>query len=180
MKSPEPSEESSWYCIRTQPKHEHIAAARMQLLQDVEVFAPRLRFKRPTKRGLRWFVEAMFPGYIFGKFVLVLQHRQIQAVNGVSAIVHFGKQYAVMPARIIAELRQHAGSDAMVVIDSAVAAGDEVRVASGPFAGVSAIVTQALPGRERIRILLELLGQQVEAEVSRDGVVGKLQHPLAK
>jgi transcriptional antiterminator RfaH len=180
MKHAEISEQPCWYCIRTKPKHEHIASARLRKLEGVEMFGPQLRFKRSTKRGPCWFVEAMFPGYIFGKFVFALHYRQIQAVNGVTGIVRFGQQYAVMPDSIIAELRKHAGSEETIIIASAVVAGDEVRVATGPFAGVSAMVTQAPPAKERIRILLELLGQQVEAEVDRDAVVGKRQHPLAR
>ena len=34
----------SWFCLRTQPKREHIAAACLRQIPEVEVFCPRVRF----------------------------------------------------------------------------------------------------------------------------------------
>ncbi len=61
------SAERAWYCLRSQPKHEHIAAAHLRLLEGVTVFCPRIRFKRATRQGLVWVTEAMFPGYLFAR-----------------------------------------------------------------------------------------------------------------
>ena len=54
-----------WYCARTQPKHEHIAAAGVARKLDLEVFHPRLRIEKATRRGVVRFVEPLFPCYIF-------------------------------------------------------------------------------------------------------------------
>ena len=32
-----------WYCLRSQPKHEHIAAAQLRRSMGIEVFCPRVR-----------------------------------------------------------------------------------------------------------------------------------------
>ena len=42
-----------WYCLRSQPKHEHIAAAHLRRLDQVTVFCPRIKFKRSTRQGPR-------------------------------------------------------------------------------------------------------------------------------
>lgn len=167
-----------WYCLKTQPKHEELVAARLRKMSDVEIYGPRLRLQRSTTRGLRWFVEAMFPGYIFARFPFALRHKEIRATNGVSTIIHFGAQYAVVPDSIIDELRRHTGSDQLAEIHGEVAEGGSVKIAEGPFAGLTAIVTQVMPGRERIRILLEFLGQEVPAEVKKSSVLPEQQHPL--
>ena len=57
-----------WFCLRAQPKREHIAAACLRQNSEVEVFCPRVRFRKHTNRGPVWFVESMFPGYLFARF----------------------------------------------------------------------------------------------------------------
>src|SRR5262245_26811854 len=49
---------SSWFCVRTIARHEHIAAAQLRQDSQVEVFLPRLRFQRRTRYGLAWVTEA--------------------------------------------------------------------------------------------------------------------------
>lgn len=43
----------AWFCVRARPKHEHIAAARLREA-GLEVFLPRLRFKKGSVRGPVW------------------------------------------------------------------------------------------------------------------------------
>jgi transcriptional antiterminator RfaH len=167
-----------WYCLKTQPKHEELVAARLRKMPDVEIYGPRLRLQRSTTRGVRWFVEAMFPGYVFARFPFALRHKEIRATNGVSGIVHFGAHYAVIPDSVVEELRRHTGSGQLAEVRADLTEGSTVKIAEGPFSGLSALVTQVLPGRERIRILLEFLGQEVPAEVKKSAVLPEQQHPL--
>src|SRR5271166_1396744 len=101
--------EPAWYCLRSQPKHEHIAAAHLRMLENVTVFCPRIRFKRPTRRGLVWVTEAMFPGYLFARFELSEMHRQVQYAHGVSGIVRFADRYPAIEEEALAQLRDHTG-----------------------------------------------------------------------
>src|SRR5258707_3918560 len=66
--------EPVWFCLKTQPKREHLAAIMLRRQFSVECFSPRLRFRRMTRRGPVWFVEAMFPGYLFARFIYSTQH----------------------------------------------------------------------------------------------------------
>jgi transcriptional antiterminator RfaH len=101
--------ESAWYCLRSRPKHEHIAAAHLRMLEGVTVFCPRIRFKRATRRGIVWFTEAMFPGYLFGRFELAEMHRHVQCAHGVGGIVRFGNRYPTIEERALAQLRDQTG-----------------------------------------------------------------------
>src|SRR5260221_5470813 len=67
---------NAWFCLRAQPKREHIAAACLPQTCEVEVFCPRLRFRKLTSRGPVWFIEAMFPGYLFARFDYANCHRR--------------------------------------------------------------------------------------------------------
>src|ERR1035437_7163225 len=60
----------AWFCVRSQPKHEHIAAAHLKREPGIEVYLPRVRFKRATRRGPVWFTEALFPNYLFARVTL--------------------------------------------------------------------------------------------------------------
>src|SRR5215207_5055911 len=83
-----------WFCLKSQPKHEHLAAAGLRSMMAIEAFAPQLRFKKATRRGAVWFVEALFPGYLFARFNFRDNHRQVQHASGVVSIVRFGDEIA--------------------------------------------------------------------------------------
>jgi len=51
-------------------------------------------------------------------------------------------------------------------------------VIEGPFLGVRALVTRVLPARERVAILLNMLGQEREIEVSITAILPDARHPL--
>jgi len=67
VKDPAVPPSLAWFCVRSQPKHEHIAAARLRE-SGLEVFLPRIRFKKHSVRGPVWVTEALFPNYLFARF----------------------------------------------------------------------------------------------------------------
>ena len=113
----------------------------------------------------------MFPGYIFAHFVYAQSHRAVEYSAGVHYIVHFGQQVATLPAEAIAALGEKAGADEIVTIDADVEVGQEVQIVEGPLHGFDALVTQVLPAKERVRVLLEFLGRPVETELSAPRVL---------
>ena len=71
-------DEPVWFCLKAQPKREHMAAIALRHQFRIECFSPRLRFRKMTHRGPVWFVEAMFPGYLFTKVVYSNSRHQHQ------------------------------------------------------------------------------------------------------
>ena len=171
----------SWYCLRSQPKHEHIAAAHLRKLGEVTVFCPRIRFKRMTRRGLVWVTEAMFPGYLFAQFELEKMHLQVRSAHGVSSIVRFGDRYPTIEEEVLAQLRDRTGVNDVKELDYAICQGDQVKLVDGVFFGLEAVVTQALPARERVKVLMDFLGTRIEAEIERSRltVLVQVARPLA-
>lgn len=169
---------SAWYCLRSKVKQEHVAAGSLRQLPGVEVFAPRLRFRKPTRRGPVWFVEALFPGYLFARFDWEAQAKAAQYAYGVLGIVHFGAKYAVVPDAVLAALRQSVNEHEISVVAAKLNVGDEVRVVAGPMAGLMVVVQQLLPARERVKVLLEFLGRRVEAEFATAELTTGHKHPL--
>jgi transcriptional antiterminator RfaH len=158
--------EPVWFCLKTQPKREHLAATALRRHFGVECFSPRLRFRRMTQRGPVWFVEAMFPGYLFAKFAYSTQHRAVENSHGIRGIVRFGDRLATLPENIVTALQSRVGSEEIVTLDCSIKIGQSVQIIDGPFQGLEAVVTHLLPARERIRVLFDFLGRSVEMEVS--------------
>src|SRR5262245_8035685 len=96
------SQGRAWYCARTKPKHEHIAAANLGRNLGLEVFDPRLRFERATRRGVVRTVEPLFPGYVFVR-CLPESLTDIRYVTGISSLVHFGIRIPAVPDVVIEE-----------------------------------------------------------------------------
>jgi transcriptional antiterminator RfaH len=169
----------AWHCVRTQPKSEHIAAAHIRQIDDVEVYCPRLRFRRMTRRGPVWFSEALFPGYLFARFVRNFSQAEVAGARGVSALVRFGSEPATLPDYSINEMRAQMGDQECRTLDSELREGDSVTVTSGVFMGLKTVVTELRPARERVRILMEFLGECREVEVAKTNLLPVRPHLLA-
>ena len=161
----------AWFCLHAQPKHEHIAAAHIRQIKDTEVFLPRVRFKRATQRGTVWVTEALFPGYLFARFNWQTLLRQVKHASGVRGIVHFGDQWPVVPEKTIEELRQSVGADEMQTISQEFSPGDAVRIADGTLRGLHAVVSRIMPSRERVAVLMDLLGRQTMIELTAGSIL---------
>lgn len=159
----------AWYCARTKPKHEHIAAANVSRNLGLEVFNPRLRIERATRRGLVRSIEALFPCYIFVRCP-VSSWNHIRYETGISSLVHFGDRIPTVPNHVIAELKECFEAEAPMDVEDRLYPGAEVSVAYGAFQGFQAIVLRMLPSRQRVQILLEILGRQTLVEVERQAV----------
>jgi transcriptional antiterminator RfaH len=155
----------AWFCLRSQSKHEHIAAAHLSKEAGIEVYLPRIRFKRATRRGPAWFVEALFPSYLFARFDLTTDLRKVCHARGVQGVVHFGEHWPIVPDAAIEELRATVGPEEVHVIREDLHPGETVQIAGGSFHGLRAVVTRVMPSRERVAVLLEFLGQQTTVEL---------------
>jgi transcriptional antiterminator RfaH len=160
------SDEPVWFCLRAEPKREHLAAISLRRQFGIECLSPRLRFRKLTRRGPVWFVEAMFPGYLLARFSYLTQRRAVESSHGIRGIVRFGDRLATLPDETVMALQSHAGTDELVTIDSSPKIGQPVHIIEGPFRGLEVVVTQVLPAKERIRVLLDFLGRPMEIDVS--------------
>lgn len=164
-------ENQAWYCVRTQPKHEHIAGASLLKRLGLEVFLPRLRLERATRRGPVNVVEPLFPCYLFVRCSLGEHADSIRHTYGVSSLVHFSGQVPPVPDPVIEELRQCFEEDEPMSVQERISPGDEVTVAEGAFLGSRGVVVRFLPARQRVQVLLEFLGRMTVAEVDRRSLV---------
>ena len=163
----------AWYTVRTKPKHEHIAAANLRRHLAMAVFFPKIRLEKLTRRGLVRVVEPLFPCYVFIHCVVEEQVNEIQHVSGIRRLVQFGNKFPPVADAIIEELQACFGADDLIAVESRLVPGDEVTVATGAFAGMSAQVLKSLPAKKRVQILLDILGRPTTVEVGSEAVMLK-------
>lgn len=165
------AERQAWYCARTKPKHEHIAAANVHKNLALEVFHPRLRVERATRRGVVRVIEPLFPCYIFVRCLIEERMNDIQHTNGVSSLVHFGHRIPRVADSVIEELQECFEAGEPMMVEDRLSPGDEVVVGDGAFTGMRAFVLRVMPARQRVQILLDILGGPTPVEVDRSSVV---------
>ena len=161
----------AWYCARTKPKHEHIAAANLRKNLGLEVFHPRLRIERATQRGVMRIVEPLFPCYIFVRCVLEEHFNEVRHSSGISSVVHFGHKIPTVPDPIIEELRECFEADDPMTVEDRISPADEVVFVEGAFAWMRGFVLRVMPAKKRVQVLLEVLGGPTPVEVERNAVV---------
>lgn len=161
----------AWYCARTKPKHEHIAAANLRKNLNLEVFHPRLRIERATRRGVVRISEPLFPCYIFFRCSIEEKLNEIKRTSGVSTVVHFAHRIPKIADSVIEELKECFEGEETMTVEDRLSPGDEVVVAEGAFSGMRAFVLRVMPARRRVQVLLDVLGRPTPAEVDEDSVV---------
>lgn len=174
------TEEIHWYCVRTKPKNERLSSQLLRNEVGIDVFCPFLRFERARNAGRMWVTEAMFPTYVFARFDYAEKNRQIRATGGVTGIVSFGQIPAIVADTIIDDLRSQVQDQETIKIEPQIETGAEVNVIEGPFRGLRAVVSRVMPARERVALLLEVLGMEREVEVSSSMILPDVPHPMTK
>jgi len=153
-----------WFCLRTQTKREHIAAAMLEQMHSTEVFCPRISQFKKTRIGKKRFIEALFPGYIFAKFSLTSDYRQVIHTQGVRYLVEQGNRRAV-PEYIIHELRNTIPQGMVEAPDPSMEPGAHIEFVSGSLKGLNGMVLAQLPATNRVQVLLEFLGNEIRVAV---------------
>lgn len=168
--------EEAWYCFKSLPKKEHLAATLLRREVQLEALAPRIRFTRRTRTGKKSFVEALFPGYLFARTTLKVSYRQIISTHGIRSVVSYGNIVPAIPDCFMEELRNRLPADDSAVIEQAEAtlqAGQAVSVTEGPFIHWQGMITGMVPAQDRVRVLLELLGRQLNVELPAHSLMAR-------
>lgn len=157
----------SWLLVQSKPRAEALAQAHLRN-QGFVCFAPRLKRSTPGPEGMRVRLEPLFPRYLFVQASAAqTDWSVVRSTRGVSALVRFGARLAVVPPAVVQALlqwRSVAGSDLLEPPVPHFRSGQRIRVTDGPLTGLVGVFA-ARCGEERVRVLLEVLGQQAAVEL---------------
>lgn len=172
------AEQLQWYCLRAQPKREHMAARLLESQWGIEVCLPRIAHRKKTIRGPVRFIEPLFPGYLFARFSILPMLSAVRATGGVSGVVHFKGKIIAVDDNVVEEMLRLSPDGKVIEVDDQPRPGDTVVVAGGAFAGLRALVQTYHPAKERVRVLLEFLGRPTEVELPASLVVLSERRPV--
>ena len=96
---------------------------------------------------------------------------KIRYMPAVKVVLRFGDRVPEIPDAVIEDLRQGLTELSSQVLTDAPVEGEEVEIATGAFVGTKALIAHVLPGKQRARILLDVMGRSVPAELSLDCVL---------
>lgn len=151
-----------WYVVETKRHREQLAAASLRD-QGVSSYLPRIVQWPPPAVGSP--IQPMFPGYLLVHATLPDDFGRIAWTIGVKKWVTFDDYPLPLDASIIEFLRGCEGPDGVIRCGDRVTEASEVRIIKGPFRGLTAVVTERLPARERVRVLMDLLQRETSVEL---------------
>jgi transcriptional antiterminator RfaH len=158
-----------WYVAHTQPHAEAKAVAHLNR-QGFEIYYPRYLKRRRHARKIETVAAPLFPRYLFVAVDLEAQRwRSIYSTVGVTRLVCNGDDPAAVPAAVVAALKSREDAHGFIKIESrpAFRPGEQVRVLSGAFSSFLGLF-EGMAERERIAILLDLLGRKVRIVLDAD------------
>ena len=153
-----------WYVLYTKPNAEY-AASHFLSQKGYETFLPVVKSPHP-RRGYE--TVPLFPSYLFIRFDpnrLVI--KDIYQTPGVRTLVKFDNRLAIVPDIVIEFIRKRveAINEVGGLPNHNFKPGDLVYIRSGPLAGLEAIFEGPLGPRERVWVLVYILGALNRAEV---------------
>jgi transcription antitermination factor NusG len=158
-----------WFVARVLPHQENRAQCNLHRL-GFRSFVPRLRRTVRHARRLRDTLQPLFPGYIFVVIDLSKQHwRSDNGTFGVASLIMGAEQPRPVPPGVIEALVASCETCGAVRLEDGLEIGQKVRILSGPFAETLCRLSH-LDDRGRVRVLLEIMGMEVAAQLDRSAI----------
>jgi len=159
-----------WYVVQTQPNAEKKAAAHLER-QGFVTYLPRYLKKRRHARRTETISAPLFPRYMFVSVDVEAQRwRSIFSTVGVSRLVCTGETPLAVADDVIATLKQREDTSGFIKLEPrALRRGEKVRVLDGVFTDCFGLY-EGMPDRDRVAILLDLLGRKVRVLVDAESI----------
>jgi len=151
-----------WFVAHTQPHAEAKATAHLNR-QGFQIYFPRYLKRRRHARKIETVAAPLFPRYLFVSVDMSVQRwRSIYSTVGVARLVSNGDEPAPVPDGVVEALQGREDTNGFITLEHRppFRAGEKIRVLDGAFASCLGLF-EGMAERERIAILLDLLGRKV-------------------
>lgn len=155
----------SWYLVFSKPRQEKVAAQHL-CRQGFEVYLPLYKKLKRTAQGVQSVFEPMFPRYLFTKPGQTSQSTSsIRSTRGVSTLVKFGLEPAVVPDALIESIQciESERNEADLQEISKLQVGQRVRLEHVALSDMEGLVQTV--SSKRVQVLLEILGRPVQVQL---------------
>jgi transcriptional antiterminator RfaH len=163
---------NSWYAVYTKMQLEVWAKSNLEE-RGFEVYLPRYLRQRRHARRTDIVPRPLFPRYLFVSADIDIGHRpQINTAPGVAYLVSFGDRPAVVADPIIEEIKARENEDGFVRLGCGqkFVEGDRVKISDGALCNHVGLF-QTITDKNRVIILLDLLGRLTRVKVPLDSLV---------
>ncbi len=157
----------AWHAVFTNTRHEKKVAHYCQL-RGVEQFLPTYCSRRTWKNRQSVNLDVpLFPNYLFVR-ILPAQRSAVLGIPGVISLVGRVRGYSTVPEPYIEMLRTGTALQ-RIFPHPTTEVGDQVRIVSGPMAGIEGILVRARSDL-RVVVSIELIHQNIAIEIARDEI----------
>jgi transcriptional antiterminator RfaH len=160
-----------WYVVQTQPNAESKTVAHLGR-QGFATYLPRYLKRRRHARRVDVVAAPLFPRYLFVEIDMAMQRwRSIYSTVGVSRLICAGDVPTPAPDHVIAMLKDREDAAGFIQLDRPpqFRLGDKIRVVEGLFSDCLGLY-DGMPDRDRVAVLLDLLGRKVRVLLDADAV----------
>jgi transcriptional antiterminator RfaH len=160
-----------WYVVQTHPNAEMRAAEHLRR-QGFEVYIPRFRKLRRHARKTESVIRPLFPRYFFVAFDRTAGNwHAVRSTIGVSNLL--GGEQGPTPLRdtVMQDLKQREDDAGFFRFEprSRFIPGEKIRVLTGALSACIGLF-ESMTDRDRVTVLLELLGRKVRLVVDCENV----------
>ncbi|GEM_PF-977889 len=153
--------EKVWAVIRSKPKKE-IFVKDFFVKDGFEVYLPIIKLKGKETKA-----KPLFPGYVFTKLSPRFDISYIKKSPNVLCPLMFKEQLAVLEEETINFFKQRQDSSGVIYVEkpNKFKRGQKVKISKGSFSGLEGVVLEYLKEKERVRLLLQYFGREINIEV---------------
>ncbi len=159
-----------WFAIQTRVGKENYAREQFER-QAFETYLPRILQRCSHAGRISWQERPFFPGYLFLHLAPDEQRwTSINSTYGTIGAACFGYYYPPVPDSVIDALQARHDDAGLITLPSSKKSGapfkhgEKVRVVHGPMSDIEAVF-QCRKGRDRVLILMNLMGRQSKVEL---------------
>lgn len=169
------AEAAKWYVVHTYSGYENTVKATIEKtvearqLQDIihTVSIPMETVTEITDNGPKTYDRKLFPGYVLVKMVMTDDTWHIiKNVRGVTGFITSG---STKPTPLSDEELYQLGVEKREIIVG-YDVGDTVSIEDGPFAGFNGVVDMLDIEKEKVRVIVSMLGRETPIELELDQV----------
>ncbi|OGP88810.1 MAG: hypothetical protein A2156_07375 [Deltaproteobacteria bacterium RBG_16_48_10] len=155
-----------WYVVRTKAGDEH-RANRNLLNQEIETFLPLFKGYHDRNGKMIRTIKPLFPNYLFAKIDLNSHYTKVKWTRGVSRVLGNREGPVPISEKVVQTIRDRVGKDDLIELEEEMREGDFVQITSGPLKDLIGVFQKKMSGKDRVKILLNLIGVEVPVQISK-------------
>jgi len=155
-----------WYVVRTKAGDEH-RANRNLLNQEIETFLPLFKGYEYRTGKMIQTIKPLFPNYLFAKLDLGFHYNKVKWTRGVNRILGNREGPVPISEKVVRTIQDRVGRDNLIELEDQIKEGDLVQIKSGPLKDLIGVFQRKMSGKDRVKILLNLIGVDIPVQISK-------------